>query len=657
MESNVKEAALGNKDAAFASAEALAKAGLGDVPGGITWGPGIFGSVVPTCVCPPEWSAGDYGKAFDVARAYTDKVLAETLPDRLALSEPLPPSNFLESIELSEPLPPEPEDELGSGGGRDIIGEGMTRAEIFQEGYESGQRQREANMLYAQIAQYKNEIFDEKFFNASSESKKLAQNRAIEAHNALYNNAVKESEDAARAYATFSSREERDAFLSGFKAGNTAPLSESVALGSFTSRLPGRMLEDVEKGSPIGPFNPYGYENKDFPGFKSGIPDPLQERLGPPAGISPYHEASLRTEDALIGSSGEDTLNDAREAFSAFESASNAYEQASVRDSGSDETAQAQEELIIALNKIGSTLENLGYTTTVESKSNEDVPAVGFKSFVDSVRSFLNLPPSGVSPGIQGTSETRRIFNVTPQKSEVVPPPVQDAPPAIQFEGVITKSGDAAILKWTAVNSAWCIGENFETGGVTKGEARVKPSEPTVYTITCAGKKGVSTMKSFVRIIPPPKVETTAPAVITSAKIFASSDFTGRKTTLTWESGNTVSCVGANFDTGGKTTGSVSVTQEKTTEYKITCANKDGATVTAATTVEVLQETEIPKNPTISVRKIGGDAVISWVAPTDVCTITGSDGFTFTTSVKSGSINAGPVKSGTGYTITCQLKR
>lgn len=47
--------------------------------------------------------------------------------------------------------------------------------------------------------------------------------------------------------------------------------------------------------------------------------------------------------------------------------------------------------------------------------------------------------------------------------------------------------------------------------------------------------------------------------------------YTGDSALLSWSSSNTSSCTGTNVDTGGATSGSVSVTPNSTTTYTVTC--------------------------------------------------------------------------------------
>ncbi len=155
------------------------------------------------------------------------------------------------------------------------------------------------------------------------------------------------------------------------------------------------------------------------------------------------------------------------------------------------------------------------------------------------------------------------------------------------------------------------------------------------------------------KIIPPPVVFGALPPTV---EIHASSDFNGRTSVLSWKSTHATTCVGENFETSGAISGSVTVTQTADTKYSVICTGPRGSRGAVAT-VDVLEDADVPKNPTISIKQVRGEAIISWSSPTEKCTISGSNGFSFTTSSKTGSTNAGPVKSGTNYTSSCEVGR
>ncbi len=233
---------------------------------------------------------------------------------------------------------------------------------------------------------------------------------------------------------------------------------------------------------------------------------------------------------------------------------------------------------------------------------------------------------------------------------QTAPVVFREPPPDVEFT---VSRGDAkgvAILRWNSGRAQSCTGVNFETGGKTSGEVTVQPSEVTVYTITCLTDN--KTIRS-VTVVPP-----SAPAApLPTITLRATSNFTGKETTLSWESENATVCTGTNFDTAGKTKGSATVTQTKDTEYKVTCAGNGGSEARAVF-VKVLPEAAVPKNPTLSLRQKGGETILTWSAPSPACTIRGTDGFEFKTETETGSVNAGPTKQGTtNYTIECEVVR
>ncbi|MBI2109189.1 MAG: S8 family serine peptidase [Parcubacteria group bacterium] len=258
-------------------------------------------------------------------------------------------------------------------------------------------------------------------------------------------------------------------------------------------------------------------------------------------------------------------------------------------------------------------------------------------------------------------AESRK--EIIPEKSQATEDVSKQGRPAIYFTAVPHGSGEV-MLKWETSGARICTGYNFETGGKTDGEVVVSlPKETTTYALTCLAGNGnsahysinvSSTQQGSLNSTTPP---TFAPSALApTIELKSLSDFTGRNTTLSWESENTAVCIGANFDTGGKTSGSVQVTQTENTEYKITCVGSGGSQ-TRAVAVEVLKEAELPKNPTITLSQKSGNIILTWSAPSANCAIRGTDGFEYKTEATSGSVNAGPLKSGINYTIECQVER
>jgi hypothetical protein len=125
----------------------------------------------------------------------------------------------------------------------------------------------------------------------------------------------------------------------------------------------------------------------------------------------------------------------------------------------------------------------------------------------------------------------------------------------------------------------------------------------------------------------------------------------GNSSAVTWSSNNAVSCTGTNFNTGGATSGTVSVQPGSTTTYSVSCANSSGNAASANTTVTVTA----PPQPTASISASpttitqGGSSTLTW-SSTNANTCSGSN---FNTgNAPSGSVTVTP-SSTTSYNVTC----
>ena len=66
----------------------------------------------------------------------------------------------------------------------------------------------------------------------------------------------------------------------------------------------------------------------------------------------------------------------------------------------------------------------------------------------------------------------------------------------------------------------------------------------------------------------------------------SSTMYTGGSSTIIWSSENATSCTGTNFNTGGATSGNLSVSPTSTTTYTITCSGVSSSTTQMTITVK-----------------------------------------------------------------------
>jgi len=129
----------------------------------------------------------------------------------------------------------------------------------------------------------------------------------------------------------------------------------------------------------------------------------------------------------------------------------------------------------------------------------------------------------------------------------------------------------------------------------------------------------------------------------------------GGTATLSWSSSNASSCTGKNFSTGNATSGSVSVSPQFSTRYRVTCTDAAGNSASDKTKLMVLTGTVPPGSPTATLGatpeqiSTGGTSLLTWSSTNaTACTST-----TFSTgNATSGSVSVSP-SSTTDYDVTC----
>jgi hypothetical protein len=123
-----------------------------------------------------------------------------------------------------------------------------------------------------------------------------------------------------------------------------------------------------------------------------------------------------------------------------------------------------------------------------------------------------------------------------------------------------------------------CTSTTIPTGDARNGSVSVNPTVTTTYRVTCTGDYGTRSAETLVTVGAAPSVLLTlTPGTITR----------GGSATLSWQSGNSTSCLGTNFLTLGRTTGTVTVSPTASTVYTVTCTNATLATARATKTLTV----------------------------------------------------------------------
>jgi sugar lactone lactonase YvrE len=182
----------------------------------------------------------------------------------------------------------------------------------------------------------------------------------------------------------------------------------------------------------------------------------------------------------------------------------------------------------------------------------------------------------------------------------VVPPPTINylvANPAIITPGASTT------LRW-AVGNAESVSINNGIGTVSPlGELQVSPSQTTTYTLTARG--AVVTRQKTVTVT----VQAAAPTAILSAT--PPSIAVGESSTLSWTTGNAETVTIDNGVGALSTSGSMQVSPQSTTTYRLTAAGAGGTTTATATvtvdnpftlTIEAPTDGQVIQRPDVLVR-------------------------------------------------------
>ena len=140
--------------------------------------------------------------------------------------------------------------------------------------------------------------------------------------------------------------------------------------------------------------------------------------------------------------------------------------------------------------------------------------------------------------------------------------PANTGSPAVLFT-------QSSTLTW-ASNGTRCIGTGFPTANAANGTQSVSPTVTTTYSVACDAGGAATTASTTVTVIATPSA-----SIISSATAVPSN-----AATISWSSVNAAACTGTNFQTGGLTSGSVSVSPLSTTTYSVTCDNSPASSVT-----------------------------------------------------------------------------
>jgi len=116
-----------------------------------------------------------------------------------------------------------------------------------------------------------------------------------------------------------------------------------------------------------------------------------------------------------------------------------------------------------------------------------------------------------------------------------------------------------------------CRGSGFNTGGAASGSVNVSPNKSTTYGVTCTNESGSNSDRVLVTVSKP------TPAPTTSLSASPSSIIQGDSSTLSWSSSNATSCSGSGFSTGGRTSGSATVSPNNNAIYQVSCSGPGGA--------------------------------------------------------------------------------
>jgi|GEM_PF-4824322 len=146
---------------------------------------------------------------------------------------------------------------------------------------------------------------------------------------------------------------------------------------------------------------------------------------------------------------------------------------------------------------------------------------------------------------------------------------------------IIINNGEELTLTWDAKNADSCKSSGFLIYGEMSGEMKFNPSLSNTYTLTCSNKGGE--VKESVEVT---VASSLGPAVTLRASA-VDIDST-ESITLTWGSINASNCSGTEF-TANKTSGTVELSPNVTTRYRLVCTNSTtGATAETSVLVRVV---------------------------------------------------------------------
>ncbi|TSD04947.1 MAG: conserved repeat domain protein [Parcubacteria group bacterium Greene0714_7] len=171
------------------------------------------------------------------------------------------------------------------------------------------------------------------------------------------------------------------------------------------------------------------------------------------------------------------------------------------------------------------------------------------------------------------------------------------------------------------------------------------PSCPTVTPPACTGPS-----------CPTPSTPPTTPTAPTSGGVsalltaFPTTVVYGAPSLLSWTSAHAVSCTGGNFNTGGRTSGTLSVTPTDTTLYTLTCTDASGNRAFSTATVTVIAPT-LSLIATPQLVRSGDPVTITWFVGGSVnaCTVSGPG---LSSSLTAGSKSV-VITSESLYTFSC----
>ena len=158
------------------------------------------------------------------------------------------------------------------------------------------------------------------------------------------------------------------------------------------------------------------------------------------------------------------------------------------------------------------------------------------------------------------------------------------SPPAtasISASALVVANGGHANISWSSHNATGCVASGAWSGALAiNGSQNVGPlTTNSIYSISCSGPGGTSSMASVTINVTPTAMVTANPSVVA----------TGGSSMLTWSSTNATSCTasaawsGTLPTSGNQGTGALSVS----TNYSLTCSGAGGTSNVAQATVTI----------------------------------------------------------------------